>query len=218
VYTALLEDIASQGFVVIGLDHPGETVAVEFPRGRVAYRRTPENPAAMSPALAQEVLRARVADVEFAVDSIRRIAVMAHLGLSVDATRVGLFGHSLGGLAAAHIAAADRRVDCAADLAGSVLALPPGSQFKRPFMILSSQKVDGTLVRFWRRLHGERWWVKLAGALHLDFSDWAWLAPHLKRFGITPLSAHQVERGRASTTIERRYLDSFFAHCLLTHV
>jgi hypothetical protein len=144
----------------------------------------------------------------------RRITAMAHLGRAVDTTRVGVFGHSLGGSTAAHIAAADRRVDCAADLAGSVFALPPSSQFKRPFMILSSQKVDGTLVRFWPRLHGKRWWVKLAGALHFDLSDWAWLAPHLKRLGITPLSAHQVARGRPSTTIERRYLDSFFARCL----
>jgi predicted dienelactone hydrolase len=41
-YSTLAEDLASHGYVVVGIDAPYRTWTVVFPGGRV-LRRTPEN-------------------------------------------------------------------------------------------------------------------------------------------------------------------------------
>ncbi|WP_369204330.1 hypothetical protein [Streptomyces sp. PU-14G] len=41
--TAVAEELASRGYVVAGVDHPGDAAAVEFPDGRVVPHHGPED-------------------------------------------------------------------------------------------------------------------------------------------------------------------------------
>jgi Chlorophyllase enzyme/WD40-like Beta Propeller Repeat len=111
LYTALLEDLSSRGYVVIAVDHTYETEAVQFPTGRTARRTLPEN----AHPLDLRAVTARIGDLSFVVARIRWLNRLAPLR-AADPSKIGLFGHSLGGLTAANVAAADPAVTCAADL------------------------------------------------------------------------------------------------------
>ena len=153
LYTSLLEDLASHGFVVIALDHTYETDAVEFPGGGIVRRNLPPDPGRnggpSSYRLLLRIIGQRVADMRFLRRSLP--ALDERLGHIIDAQRVGVFGHSLGGLTAANALEADRALRAGVDLDGSIFGPGVRRPLVRPFMIMTGHG-DGTLLRFWPRL------------------------------------------------------------------
>lgn len=210
LYTALLEDLASRGYVVIALDHTYETEAIQFPNGDIIRRTLPEDPKNLT----SNPIKARLDDVAYLVKKLA--ALKSRGGLpGADVTRIGIFGHSLGGLTAANAAAANRSVACAADLAGSVYGSATRKPFRRPFLIMDGRQRESTLGGWWANLVGTRYWVTLKTAKHLNFSDWSWLVPALKASGLKP----HVENlgpidGLRAVRLERLYLAAFFDECL----
>lgn len=132
--TGVAEELASHGYVVVTIDHPGDASEVEFP-GTTAYRDDPLRTTVFvgdprtDPSLFRTVVGTRVADVRFVLD---RLAVLAaggnpdaagrplpeHLGRALDLRRVGVYGHSAGGTTAAQSLYEDRRIAAAIDLEG----------------------------------------------------------------------------------------------------
>jgi len=114
-YAALLEDLASCGYVVLGIEHPGDAFA-SVVNGRVIpfddaawqqARATPDGAVAYQ--VAQVVVHS--ADLRFVIDRLRTQPLP--LGLDVERTRIGVFGHSLGGMAAAGVCTAEPVAACA---------------------------------------------------------------------------------------------------------
>jgi hypothetical protein len=209
LYTGLLEDLASRGFVVLGVDHSYETSIVELPGGRLIRATLPRDPPSR-PAVVRAVIAARDADI--ALIRRRMGKIVGRLHGTVDQASLGVFGHSLGGLTSAH-AVAGGGFACGADLDGSVFGSRTG--IERPFMILTHSTRDASLRRFWNTLHGARYWFVLRGARHLDFSDWSWLYPrltHRSPSGIASLLG--TMGGLRAQDIERQYLGAFFGSCL----
>ena len=209
LYTALLEDLASRGYVVIAIDHTRETEAVQFPNGQTIRRTLPDNPRNIL-----KPIRARIDDVAFVVrslPSLRRRATMS----GADVTKVGVLGHSLGGLTAANVAAATPAIACAVDIAGSVYGQAVQRPFSRPFLIIDGSQREATLQRWWAKLRDVRYWIMLTTAKHLNFTDWTWLAPALRARGLTP-AIEQLGRlnGTRALSLERRYVAAFFDECL----
>jgi dienelactone hydrolase len=213
-YTALLEDLASNGYIVVGITHIGDAVAAPGAKGQLRRAVLPADAGRLRPGLLARDIAARVGDVRYVIASLSRLAARAHLAGSLDGGRIGVFGHSLGGLTASHVTGTAGRVDCAANLAGSVFAVPRLARFTKPYLLMTGKKADATLAAFWRRQRGPRWWLSLERALHLDFSDWAWLTGQLAHGGLRPQAARQVRLADEATVIERHYLRSFFARCL----
>jgi pimeloyl-ACP methyl ester carboxylesterase len=214
LYTTLLEDLASQGFVVIALDHTYETDAVEFPNGELVRRHLPADPGRRGgPASYRLLLRIigqRVADVRFLRRSLP--VLDRRVGRIIDRSRVGVFGHSLGGLTAAAALEQDRALRAGVDLDGSIFGPGMGWPLGRPFMIMTEHG-DGTMLRFWRRLRGARLFVRIAGTRHLNFSDWNVLVPWLRRTRTSLPVVGTIKTARA-LKIERAYLDAFFGRHL----
>ena len=210
MYTGLIEDLASRGYVVIAVDHTYETQAVQFPNGATVHRTLPANPKNLT----FKPIRARIDDVSFVLRRLKSLRRLASLG-GADVTKIGVFGHSLGGLTAANVAAANASVSCAADLAGSVYGDARRKPFRRPFLIIDGAQRESTLARWWANLKGTRYWVILTRAKHLNFTDWTWLVPRLKAEGLTP---HVQNLGAIDGTralrLERQYLNAFFDECL----
>lgn len=115
-YAAQLADLASHGYAVFAVEHPHDAFAAELADGRVI----PFAEAAWDSAqgvsggavryqLAQVPIRA--ADIRLALDRVTRLAANGSpFAGRLDLGRVGVFGHSLGGVAAASACREDARV------------------------------------------------------------------------------------------------------------
>ncbi|MEU8415515.1 lipase [Amycolatopsis japonica] len=162
-YTAIVDDLASRGYVVVSLSHTYESAAVEFPGGRLETAVSGEGPEFM-----KKALDARVADSRFVLDQLAKITrgqnpdaenrPLPHgLGWSLDLSRVGAYGHSYGGFTAGETMVHDRRIDAGINLDGamaSAIGYPPGSVYvpgevtkrglDRPFMLMGAEGTDET--------------------------------------------------------------------------
>lgn len=118
-YAAQVEDLASHGYVVVGIDHPYDSWAVRFPDGRIipfaqaqwdSAQRLPNGAVAYQ--LAQIPLRAD--DIRFVLNRLLALSGTpsrdAPFAGHVDWTKIGAFGHSLGGVAAASACRTDARI------------------------------------------------------------------------------------------------------------
>ena len=150
-YSAQLEEMASQGYVVFGLEHPYDTYAVELgPQRIVPFARAKWDSARALPhgavayQLAQVPLRA--GDIRFVIDQLPRLGDLHgpdRFADAVDLNRIGAFGHSLGGMAAASACREDARIraclnedadDEGRPYDGGIAALP----IKQPFLFFAT--------------------------------------------------------------------------------
>ncbi len=145
--TVQTEELASHGFVVVGIDHPYATEWTVFPDGRTIPTTLGEFPdcstdesfAAEEPVL-EEQLRTRVADVRFVLDELERLDRSDPDGRftgRLDVSRVGVFGHSFGGVVAAEVCRDDPRVKAAANLDEPILGDAMTKGIGKPYMVLA---------------------------------------------------------------------------------
>lgn len=122
-YQAMLQDLASRGWLVVAMSHPHEEVLTTFADGSVAeFDQPPADSPGERGTLLTRAVDVLVGDAAFLVRSLRQWSVdTAHmLHGHVDPTRIGYFGHSLGGSAAAQALARLAEVRAAATIEGSV--------------------------------------------------------------------------------------------------
>ncbi|MCA2214060.1 alpha/beta hydrolase family protein [Jidongwangia harbinensis] len=218
--TALVEDLASHGYVVVTIDHTHDAGLVEFPDGRVAELAIPQPP---DPAEFEKVvaraLAVRVADTRFTLDRLRAMArgrpsLPRGLAGSLDLGRVGMFGASLGGATAAEVMAEDRRVRAGVNLDGSIAGRVLDAGLDRPFLQFGSEPTDDgpdeTWEAFWERLRGPRRELALTGAAHLSFTD---LHTLVQQGGLPPAQVAELFGpidGERSIAVQRAYVGAFF--------
>lgn len=155
IYTNLMEELASRGYVVAGIDHTFDAI-VEFPDGRV------EPPA--ENVSVDLLLTVRTADVTTVIDRLGAD------GMSRGG--VAAIGHSLGSLTAVQAILNDPRIRAGVALDGNPLG--PAS-LDRPFLMLGNEShrrsTDPDWAGFYDRLRGSRLHLVVAGAEHYDLSD-----------------------------------------------
>jgi dienelactone hydrolase len=128
---AIAEDLASHGYVVVGVNHTYEASVTAFADGRVI----PMSPAAVAGALGPQagphearfrqraaVCDYKAADLASVADQLEQLGVdsVAPLAGRIDLDRLGAFGHSFGGNAALEWCRNDRRCQAAANLDGAL--------------------------------------------------------------------------------------------------
>lgn len=123
IYSSQLEDLASHGFVVAAISHTHEAVLTIFPDGRHVRLAPGRWPRPTTSAIAglppsQEANPDRLKwwanDIRFVIDELvtinnARPAVSPFAG-RLDVDRIGAFGHSAGGQAAAHACQVEPRL------------------------------------------------------------------------------------------------------------
>ena len=149
--STLAEDLASHGYVVVGLDAPYRTAQVIFPDGRIV-RRTDENNPELGTgeeriARVNKLLSAWTSDMTFVLGRLEHLQTSDPGGKfagRLDTTHVGAFGHSFGGAQSAQFCQEDSRCAAAIDVDG----MPFGSVIQkgvpRPFMFIVSQQIHDT--------------------------------------------------------------------------
>jgi hypothetical protein len=191
-YSSLAEDLASHGFVVVGFDAPYRTGLVTFPDGRALARPPENNPEAClgRPYADQErcvapLLDAWVSDMQFVLDRLTALNASAAPGRfagRLDMSRVGAFGHSLGGATVAEFCRRDARCRAGADIDGALHGAVIRDGLRQPFMLLLSDhsaekgpetdQITADIQSFYERLQPEsRLWLDIPGSFHFMFSD-----------------------------------------------
>src|SRR5262249_1803616 len=114
-YTAQLEDLASHGYVVVAITHTYDGIVAALPDGRtVAYdrKRWPTVPS-FEGELNLNQLEWHASDIRFVIDELVRLnqeRTSLPFAGRLDLARIGAFGHSFGGMAAAHACQIDPRI------------------------------------------------------------------------------------------------------------
>jgi dienelactone hydrolase len=239
--TGVAEEMASRGYVVVTIDHPGETSAVEFPDGRLREIGIPGDPRT-DPQLARTMMTTRFADTRFVLDQLEVLAaggnpdadgrtLPANLGRALDLRRMGMYGHSAGGGTAAESMYEDRRIDAAVNLEGYLDHLPEepgqaGELFQiaqhgvdRPLLLVGTDGFrDERFERSWSAMLAHRGctrWRQLDDATHWVFTDFGAIAPQLQTAELMSAEDRAKLVGAIdpgrSVPAVRSYVRSFFA-------
>lgn len=157
LYTTALEDLASHGYVIAAIDHPYDTTVTVFPDGRMAkFAQQEFDAAAKKPhgyiEYAYQRIEVMATDIRFVLNQLSQYDGTPRLGAPLaghlDLSRVGAFGHSIGGMASARACQIDIRIracideDSTDDLGSPFPVITPGSIPKQPFLLFIATSAD----------------------------------------------------------------------------
>jgi dienelactone hydrolase len=208
--STLAEDLASHGYVVVVIDHTYENVATTFPDGRVT---SCEACGSYDLAFWEKLVRGRAADVSFVLDQLTGPLRHRRGANLVDASRIAMGGHSVGGASSLAALRADSRILAGINVDGSISTPIPDPGLSRPFMLLGRQNTYSpgtpggaadTWEDNWPLLTGWKRWLVVAGMEHPSFTDIGVLGAQL---GLDFGADVGWARGAAIT---RTYVRAFF--------
>ncbi len=155
-YSIQTEELASHGYVVVGISHPyysGETV---FPDGRLVAGIS------FSFGIKRQAETTIASDVIFSLDQMELLNTSDPEGLftqRLDLTRVGVFGHSLGGWAVVLAGSLDSRISAVLNEDGGILP-DDYHPLEQPYMLFTTQSAHypskGPNYVVWCRNFGHR--------------------------------------------------------------
>ena len=252
-HTALLEDLASHGYVVLSVVHPYEAISASLADGRVVsvlddgdvvrqpirqvFDEWATEDAVMSAVTSESdtarrderlraylktlghtgmALRRWVDDTKLVLDRFAKApanSLAFRLARTIDSTRIGVFGHSMGGVTAGQFCVEDTRCRAGLNLDG----IPQSGTmidgtFGRPFLMVYSARPGrlGASDTIYRRAAAPYYRVDVRDTLHLDFSDFPfWDGPLAQRGAFGALG------GARATSITRAIVREYFDQELL---
>jgi hypothetical protein len=191
--THQMEELASHGYVVIGMEHPYGSMVTVFPDGVVVNN----NPQAIRGENANRLVRQWAGDMAAVLDSLTplhpELGAATFAGVPLDIEHIGVFGHSTGAGAGVEFCAADPR--CKAYLGEDPYLVPvsdeiiQGRGLDQPVLVLYSQlwrysSGDPRFNSLRAHLRGDHYAFELLGASHYDFTDLPLLSPLAAKFGL----------------------------------
>jgi dienelactone hydrolase len=145
--TALSEEFASHGYIVVGVDHPYGSRATVFPDGRIVRTALSDEHAYDSDASYQDFVRTiqdqimlRAADLRFVLDRLRSLDESdpgRFLSGRLDLERTGAFGFSLGGGVAVQACWSDPRLKACLDMDGVMAGESFQQGARAPFLLMA---------------------------------------------------------------------------------
>ncbi|PGW32758.1 alpha/beta hydrolase family protein [Bacillus thuringiensis] len=194
--TFQVEELASQGYIVLSIDHTFDAAATVFPGGRTAYVQpinlTDEGDSHIK--LWEE-------DVSFVLNQIEKLNENDETGFftgRLDTSRIGMFGHSYGGATAAQILAKDSRVKAAINMDGTLYGeILPESGIGKPFLLMNAEEPDEAdpfevRERYGRGLAGGGMSMVIPHTDHTSFTDLHLFSPLLQSPGENPKEVHHI--------------------------
>ncbi|MBD3884042.1 hypothetical protein IFO70_20040 [Phormidium tenue FACHB-886] len=203
--TVRAEELASQGYVVVAINHTHDSALNILPDGRVIPHTslfdtaTREGSDSEFLRLQAENVALRAGDVKFVLDELEKFnAGNDPTGLfsgKFDLDRVGVFGNSTGGATAAEVLSIDPRFKAGANLDGTLRGDTPNASLSQPYLqfnnvafgteISSDATARSFDSAFFNNLQNQGYEVTIRGATHLHFtSDVPFLFPLLRDSGI----------------------------------
>lgn len=212
-YTGIADDLASHGYIVVGINHAYDVAAVAIDGGRIAqFVQGPSDLGSRQKWVSQRFSE-RAADV---LSVLERLTVLNNEdnGLfagRLDLVHIAIMGHSLGGITAAEACRRDRRFKACLNMDGVQLGGPFSTNDtdpppQQPFMMITKEaQLHPTFIAKFAEIQAGSYRVVLYGAQHDSFTDGPLLQPTLLP------SANQADR---ILTHLRAYTRAFFDQTL----
>ena len=225
-YTVLAENLASLGYIVVGINPTDTSNLIVFPDGRVALRSTlgsipDSDSAAAAQADGNRILGVWTQDIRFVLDRLDQLNAdnSSPFYRRLDLGRTGIFGHSFGGATAFAICQQDARCKAGANLDGDPFSAEMKTAEHQPFLFLSEDFPQGCesapncapMLNMSRLVNpGPAYFLQVSGAKHFNFSD----LPFRQVFLVRPLFraagyVGSIDPGRG-LQITNTYLAAFF--------
>jgi uncharacterized repeat protein (TIGR03803 family) len=213
------EDLASWGYVVVGLD-TGDTYVSVFPNGTVVHGQT----GASTVAAFDAAIEGRLLDLQFVLNELATLnAGDPRLAGRLDLDKIGVFGWSLGGSTAAQLCLRDPRCKAGAgfdaDFFETNLLTQP---LNTPYLYFRSDFGPDPVppygfdhpddrLQVYNNIVTNAYWVRLVSTIHGNFAEYELISDSasLESYWGMPMSGQLLAPGRASQIV-RAYLLSFF--------
>lgn len=235
LFSALAENLASYGYLVITVDHPYDSILVEYPDGRIKMPQASNGSHIPPPRVdttdcMNQAIDVRVQDLSFVLDQLRtNNSIFAkHIPnfpsvVKITQTKVGVFGHSLGGASSATVILRDSRFLCGASLDGKMSGPVIEKGLDQPFILVGAEGNTKANVsgwsEFWTHLRSFRRLILIKGTTHGSFEDllllgevYATMSPNGT---VPPNLFHDLGTIRGSRMIEiiTVYINALFDKC-----
>jgi hypothetical protein len=174
IYTSLIEDIVSHGFVVVSINHPYVSGFTVFPDGRTVGL-APDFPGDLA-------IRSVVDDAKFVLDHVAEMNNTDSMFKGrFDLSRVGMYGHSFGGASTAICCYEDSRFRAGLTLDGVFYMDNISEGLDTPFlMMLAEHRFDNdtSVDNMWELLENDTYKVGVIGSTHYGYTDVGILLRH----------------------------------------
>ena len=197
--TFQIEQLVSQGYIVVGMDHTYSSTTSVFSDGRVA-NYVPQKTESI--AYLDKANEGWVEDAKFVLNQVEQLAQNDpenRFTGRMDLENVGMFGHSFGGATSTQMLMTDSRIKAALNMDGVLYGKlrVPADGLKKPFMMMSADDsireakatddkeliefIKETLPRYKYVTVGGNYWMKIKDMKHMGFSDLYLFSPLYER-------------------------------------
>jgi len=219
-YTVLAENLASHGYIVVGINQTYTSYLIVFPDGHIVWQSEKSSLPASADAAGIDEFVSRIGEV-WTNDAIFVMNTLQGINMDrenifynkLDLVAIGLFGHSLGGATAASACKIDSRCKAGADLDGALFSYQAEGTLPIPFMFMqngASDKNSNSMYQAYSTSNSSAYYLSIDGTQHYNFSDFPLrllLPAQIKYNNAGYIGSISPERGLEITNI---YLVAFF--------
>ena len=207
--------ISSHGYIVLTIDHPYDADIVVFPDNTTIFAA---NISTDDQILAS--LNTRTKDVSFILNQFSRPSTARNLLANtneIDVSKVGIYGHSLGGATAAQAMLKEKRLVGGVNLDGTFFGDVVKQGLDNPFLIFAhegkNRTTDPSWGAIWPNLRGWKRELMLEGSAHGTFTDLPDVVDVLGIGGSLPSEVGELLGsidGERAHLVVAAYVSSFF--------
>ncbi|KAJ4329291.1 hypothetical protein N0V84_000186 [Fusarium piperis] len=165
------QSLASQGNVVITVDHPYDSTIVEFPDGTVIYGASASD---INDETAEKGVKVRSQDISFLIDQILQPSGLGEVLDGFDTGKIFIYGHSLGGATSAQVVFNDDRVLGGLDLDGKLYGNVSETGLDRPLFVVGADSTEEAASYFkgiMGKVDAAKTFLTVNGTKHMSFVD-----------------------------------------------
>ena len=191
--TIMIEELVSNGYVVIAIEHAYDANVSIFDNGDIADYRSGVNynrrhTEILTPEefwnIREPQLKTRAADVSFVINKIEEGGFPGDISQIINLDKIGIFGHSFGGATSIFSSYSDYRIDACVNLDGWMVVVPDNiinDGIKQNFMYIGQEGWDEKLnyekLDQFIKSNKSSSKILIPGTTHYDFSD----TPHMSK-------------------------------------
>jgi dienelactone hydrolase len=198
LYTTLLEELASHGYIVMGINYPYVTNPVVFPDGNIIKQASePREKQQRDESRALE-RKTWIADIQFVIDQCEKINAQDTNNIltnKLDMNHIGVFGHSFGGTVSVEVCQIDKRCTAGVDIEGKLSGNL--SILTKPFLFIVAPHEEEILKPVKDLLNDKTtpiYYAEIKEANHGSFGDFYLIAPWKELPKLDPIKGIEITR------------------------